>query len=208
MSGAFTALGSLLVGSSVTDFLLDTFTDTNGTNLQSHTGETGATWTQGFATNNATINSNKLYENGSGVCLYLCSGVGSTADYSVQTDIVFDSVITGQGLTIDARMSTNQQNGYRVRVTDSSLDLVIVVSNVETPIGTGVVSESWATATPYRILFTLTGTSLTVKLNGTQTHTATDAVYSTAGRVGIIYFDSGTGGSTSTGIRVDRMEGF
>ncbi len=209
MSGVFTGLSGVLSGSaSVVDFLLDTFTDANGTNLQLHTGETGATWTQGFATNNATIDGNKLYENGSGVCLYTPSGTAPTADYSVKTNIVFDTVITGQGLAISARIDTSQQNGYRIRVTSVSLDLVKVVSNVETPIGTGVVTESWATATPYEIILTMVGTALTVTLNGATTHTATDSTYSAADHVGLIYFDSGTGGSTSTGIRVDRIEGY
>lgn len=95
-------------------FVLDTFTDTNGTAISSHTGETGATWTA--LTGNAdtpTIQSNAL-DPGTGSTangLWYASGAPLGADYTVTAQVLFNggtAAIAGPG----ARLSTSAQTGY------------------------------------------------------------------------------------------------
>lgn len=95
-------------------FVLDTFTDTNGVAISSHTGETGATWAA--LTGNAdtpTIQSNAL-DPGTGSTangLWYASGTPASADYTVTAEVLFNNgtaAIAGPG----ARLSTSAQTGY------------------------------------------------------------------------------------------------
>lgn len=95
-------------------FVNDTFTDTNGTTISSHTGETGATWTALTGSGHTpTIQSNAL-DPGTGASangLWYASGTPAAADYTVTAEVTYNGgtdAIAGPG----ARMSTSAQTGY------------------------------------------------------------------------------------------------
>src|SRR3546814_9399686 len=67
-------------------FVSDSFTDTAGTALASHTGETGASWTQhpSFAAGMTITDANRCRPSSSGsIIAYYASGVPAGADYEV-----------------------------------------------------------------------------------------------------------------------------
>src|ERR1022692_1236936 len=72
------------------NFVTDSFTDTAGTALTSHTGETGATWAKngGFSGGSVIItDSNRIRSGVSGASVYYASGDPNLADYSVSADV-------------------------------------------------------------------------------------------------------------------------
>ena len=82
----------------MTAFVTDTFTDTNGTAITSHTGELGATWAIWTPGNSATtpnvIQSNLLISAEVNTnAWYYASGTPSSADYTVSANLVYISAI-------------------------------------------------------------------------------------------------------------------
>lgn len=82
----------------------DTFTDTAGTLLSAHTGETGAAWTlsAGREGSAALISAaGRVYcsAGGAGLPDYTASGVPATADYDVVADLTILSAAEGAGIT-------------------------------------------------------------------------------------------------------------
>jgi hypothetical protein len=76
----------------MTAFVVDTFTDTNGTGIFSHTGETGATWTliAAAGANDPTIQSNRLQGvDGTGYFYARASGTPPSADYYVEAPMYY-----------------------------------------------------------------------------------------------------------------------
>lgn len=77
----------------MTDFVNDTFTDTNGTLIAAHTGEVGATWTREYTFPDVQweINGNALrrqdYAGGSFDSIIHASGTPPTANYYVEVGI-------------------------------------------------------------------------------------------------------------------------
>jgi hypothetical protein len=76
----------------------DTLTGTNGTSLQSHTGEVGATWTKhpSSGAQDANIQSNRVYlesPGGANVSYYASGALGS-AEYGVQADFLLCPMLT------------------------------------------------------------------------------------------------------------------
>ena len=100
-------------------FLTDTFTDTNGTNLQSHTGDTPHTWTKISGTNNAVIQSNALQGDGgaSGTCLYRASIAAATPDYQVSASVTTN---TGTAQGVCGRMNSAGTDFYLARYLQSA----------------------------------------------------------------------------------------
>lgn len=75
------------------DFVNDTFTDTAGTVLSSHTGELGATWTQhgSYTTATITIGTSGTVadkDSASGTGMYYASGTGANANYTVECELI------------------------------------------------------------------------------------------------------------------------
>jgi len=107
-------------------FVDDTFTDTDGTALDAHTGETGAAWTQhpsyGVGTD-SVINSNRLRDaDSSNALVYYASGVPAGVEYDVQVTL---RRVAGGGQDFSGffgRLSTTVDSGYflqyRVDVTE------------------------------------------------------------------------------------------
>lgn len=187
----------------MTTFLSDTFTDTNGTALGSHTGETGATWTQqtGAAGVN-TIQGNALYGPASGNGIYYCSGVPASADYTVTAPFTFGSSTWPSIFGVGGRMSTSAQTGYFGIWFNSGgfFQLYKYVAGTLTQIG----SDRTATkaADTFTLSLIMTGTTIALRVqrssdsqwlvgNSTWSATpgdaisATDSAITAAGRAGM-----------------------
>ena len=94
-------------------FVSDSFTDSDGTSLASHTGEIGATWAaMAASTLVPTIQSNSLDSGASeGNAFYYASGVPYSADYSASCDIVRNtSALSAAGVGV--RIATGHHTGY------------------------------------------------------------------------------------------------
>jgi hypothetical protein len=73
-------------------FLHDTFTDTNGKALASHTGELGATWTN---TSNITIQNNQAVASTNNNFSVIASGVSSSPNYTITAVFNYWSTVGG-----------------------------------------------------------------------------------------------------------------
>ncbi|HYY97056.1 MAG TPA: hypothetical protein VE642_00610, partial [Pyrinomonadaceae bacterium] len=93
-------------------FVNDSFTGASGTYLSSHTGETGASWTQhpSYSSNRIYLsNANRAY--GDASSLYYASGTPATADYDVQAELTMVSADCTAGVA--GRVSTSGDTYYR-----------------------------------------------------------------------------------------------
>jgi hypothetical protein len=150
----------------MTTFVNDTFTDSDGTTITSHTGETGATWaiTNWGSAPVPTIQSNELSGNtgtGSNVSYY-ASGVPGAADYTVSEVWTTASApfLAGPG----ARMATGVQTGYFALRFSGQIRLYKYVSTALTQLGSGV-TFTWEACT---ISITVTGTTIAARVQRTS----------------------------------------
>lgn len=155
-------------------FVSDTFTDTNGTNLTAHTGETGATWTRhGFSqdTTVPTISSNLLAinEGTANRTVYYASGTPAGADYTVAVDYT----ISGSGVEANeifgplGRVNTGANTMYAALVMQSAggARLYRFAAGTGTIIVAAVPFTITASET-YRITLDVSGTGATVTVAG------------------------------------------
>lgn len=174
------------------DFVVDTFTGTNGAHVDARSGETGATWTRvaGIGTDGTdelAITGNELHGIGGNEALYYASGTPATADYSVEVPInhlgVGGNVIIG----FMVRMSTDGQNGYRIVLTgfEDELQVYEFVGGTETLI----YDEPW-TASDHTIRVEVEGTELRLYVNDVLKTTETGLNVTDAGRVGVYKYST------------------
>lgn len=171
----------------MTEFLRDSFTDVDGTNLTAHTGETGATWTKHpVNAGDIKIASNTARGDGTNVTYYTASGTPATADYSLDIDVTAGSLITQDLFYLWGRRDTVADTGYFCRIYRPTPNVHVLgkaVAGVYTVLST--YSADVAAATTYHWLFTLTGTSLEFKIDGVSRATATDSSITAKGKAGI-----------------------
>jgi hypothetical protein len=96
-----------------TIFVKDTFTDTAGTTLALHTGETGATWVnhQSYPYETVIDNAGRIRCNTSSGSAYYSSGSPNSADYIVQADVTLLSS-NGDYVDIVGRISATSNSYY------------------------------------------------------------------------------------------------
>lgn len=172
-----------------TSFVNDTFTDTAGTTLASHIGETGATWTNHPSYPNETIidSAGRIRNNYSGHgSTYYSSGVPFSADYIVQTDVTLLSS-AGDYMGILGRMSTSSGTFYWFDYSNirSKWELLKSVNNIVTSLAEN--SESFgSTGTTHTLQLSMIGSTISGYSDGVLKVTATDSAISSAGRAGIV----------------------
>lgn len=190
-------------------FVNDTFTEASDTNLQSHTGETGATWTlhpsySGTALVNGSLD--RAYLNTSAAAAYTASGSPPSADYCVESPYrrltqISTNVTIALGMDTSADTFTGlrlNDNGATVvwetydRVTGSNTVLQSVTTNIPSLGGAAITAKLCRSGTAITVFFdNVQNTSL----NSTTTITA-------AGKAGVRF--SGQGSAT-TGIQLDSF---
>lgn len=179
----------------MTIFASDTFTGTASSTLQSHTSDSGHTWTK-----NGGNQDNVLDSTGSRLIgtyppttfqQYYLSATPPSATQYVQADINVTS--TGRVSNgIGGRLTTTANaDGYYVNYTGGAWTLFKRVSGSNTTLGT-YASSTTGVAT---VKLVLNGTSISVFVNGTSVISATDSSISAAGKVGVFNYYTDPGDS-------------
>jgi hypothetical protein len=195
----------------MTSFLLDNFTDTAGTNVVSHTSDSGHTWA-----NNTAYSGVPNIASGTAALVLTSSSAGMVssvtppaADYSVTGVVKCVTVRTGEIVGVIGRSSTTAKTFYKAIYTQGTgFQLFSVVATVATQIGStysGVTIGAGQSAT---IKLTMAGTTISMSVNGTVVATGTDSALSAAGAVGFLITTSTTGGtpSASTSLQLDSIQ--
>ena len=186
-------------------FVQDSFTDTDATNLSSHTGETGATWAKltGFS-GNVVINSNRA-ENAATFSVdaaYYASGTPSGADYDVSADYSWVNTNTCSWQIL-GRVDTSTGDFYTAyyRRGSNTFRIEKRVSGSYTTLASGT-GGSPAAETAVNIKLTLSGSGLELFADSVSKLTATDSSITAAGKVGV---GVTSGGTTGPRIRWDNF---
>jgi hypothetical protein len=194
----------------------DTFTDTAGVTLQSHTAAIGSPWTKHAAsTTDAVItNSNRIRKNGSSTlgALYYSSGVPASADYTVQADVYRPgSEVTNDLVGIVGRLDTaNALGTYYGAVYDKTAGSWVLYSmdnGVKASLGTPY-NASLSNGVSYHVSLDMNGSTIRLLVNGTQRVSATDSTVTAAGRAGVTmgFGASNTTVDNTTGMHLDNFQ--
>lgn len=183
-------------------FASDSFTDADGTALQSHVGEVGATWaSHPQYTGTYEIRSNRAAKASADTlpCLFLASGLPATAEYDVQLVLHFGSTqVTRNGPA--GRVSPTAKTFYAVRYAAGNWQLFKFVAGTATQIGT--FASTAAGGDDKTVLLQIRDAAKKVFINGAELISSTDNAITAAGRVGF-YHDNGSVGSAGLGQQID-----
>lgn len=178
-------------------FVQDSFTDSDATNLSSHTGETGATWAKltGFS-GNVVINSNRA-ENAATFSVdaaYYASGAPTGADYDVSADYSWVNTNTCSWQIL-GRVDTSTGDFYTAyyRRGSNTFRIEKRVSGSYTTLASGT-GDSPAAGTAVNIKLALSGSALELFADSVSKLTATDSSITAAGKVGVGVTSGGTSG--------------
>ena len=150
-------------------FVVDPFTDTAGTLLSAHTGTTGATWTKNTSNGSGTmsIGTNDLYCSLS-TSAYTASGTPSTADYTVESDLNFLTIVASTHVGILARWSSSVDTGYFLDYQQGTgFVLYRHVAGASTTLGTRIYTTAAASDT-YHWKLIVVGTSIKGEVQATN----------------------------------------
>src|SRR5574343_513281 len=195
-------------------FVNDTFTDTNGTALASHTGETGATWTLlAGSTTQKIVYSNELICGG-GRGVYKASGTPGGADYEVHTWQTWrgtygqDFHRTGPALRLDS-----SGNGYAAWPAADESSTLILGRLDSGGVPTAIASVSYtppSTGTEVKFTLRAVGSTLKVYVNDVEQISHTDSTYSAAGNAGVMlrtaWYPNGHLGIQAEGWPINKLE--
>ncbi len=204
-------------------FLVDDFTDTDGTTLTSHTGITGGTWTlpgsestvtaqisDDSATAGAVRFGMRQNSATSGTGHYLSSGTPASADYEIHAiwKIITVPSVTGGGFGMTLRTDSTCANCYLVQYVPSSADWNIYkkVAGTFTSIATAV-AVTLVAGTYLDIVFKIVGTQIDFIVDGASVFSLTDSAVSATGKVGIRWGAHPSGGSATTHIHIYKIIG-
>jgi hypothetical protein len=187
----------------------DSFTDASGTALSSHTLDSGGVWTRHANSTGSMAISNgnraRVADASSATSLYYpASGGPSSADYTVRADIVAVGSTANLGfMGVAARIATAADTFYyaRYNITLGAWELYKRVG------GTSTLLASWSssfTSGTALLSLTVSGTTISVDVDGTNRITQADSDISSAGKAGI-RTGSSTAGSNTDGHHLDNF---
>lgn len=188
--------------------ITDTMTDTNGVTLQSHTPESGGSYTKypGY-TADGLIFSNRLRGTDSASYdQYTHSATPPTADYDVQADFYVVTNLTSDGSGIlgraDATVSAGNDTYYYAQYINSSgqWSLDKAVAGVFTNLGT--YTQALSTSTAYALKLEMRGTTIKLYVDSVERISVTDSDISAAGKAGLYGNRSGD----ATGYHLDNFQ--
>jgi len=184
-------------------FTTDTFTDTAGTLLESHTGETGAAWTRNpsFSTASAAITAAGRCRGNAVNAVYYESGVPASADYDVEADLYVASNANLCGII--ARQSTTAPTYYLLDYEASGSFRLYTVVNGAT-LNTTSYAMALTVGQTYHLRLAVRGSQVACFVNSQQIMSVTDANISAAGRAGVFF---GAADTDSTGYQLDNFTG-
>lgn len=185
---------TLTVGAAGTNiFVADSFTDTNSTALNAHSGETGAAWTVHSSYSGAPIiSSNRLVQTGTTTRGLYASGTPANADYDVAADFIRTGATSGDAAPgVCGRMSTSANTFYHLRyaATNARWELYKFVAGSATLLGT--YSDTLSTGVPKRGKLEMRGTAIKGYVDDVERISVNDSGITAAGRAGLRWFGSG-----------------
>lgn len=176
-------------GGAPVDFVNDSFTDTDSVVLSSHTGETGAAWTQhsSYATATVMIMSNRAYKDAlSGTGMYYASGTAANVNYTVecaQTELI--SVNVSSACVGWVNTASNSMIGVR-RQNSTTVEFFKIVAGTFSSLQTTTVTFTTDLQRVYKLV--RSGNDVTATLDGVALGAAvtiSDTEVSGVGRVGV-----------------------
>lgn len=190
----------------------DTMTGTNGTDLNAHTGELGATWTRatGFAKAMVLANGRVRMSGTNGDAIYYASGVGGTAEYDLDFDINVQSVPAATDyhyVHFYMRIDTAGINGYRMYYdpysSSGTWEMQYYTAGSWTPTGVDAVSVMSAGNT-YHAKFSMRNALKAFYLNGVLIDSSTNNTNTSIGKVALAGFATTTVGD-AVGFHYDNV---
>lgn len=191
---------------SISRFFLDTFTDANTTLLQSHTSDSGHTWSKTLGSANFTINTNRVYSASSAtVTIYKSSVVPPNNDYYIECtyDLLSDLINDRTGIMV--RIPDNTDSGYvfeHTRSTDT-WRLIRITAGTNVVIGDVDYSDNWTTGSRVAKLEVI-GSTINCYVGGVLRVTATDSNFPSGG----FGFRNAIAQTTSTGRHATQLQAF
>lgn len=171
-------------------FLNDTMTDSSGTLLPAHTGETGATWTKhtSYSSGVGQISTaNRVRCNSTNQVVFHASGSPANADYEVQADLFMNGTSEDHEPAVAARIDTGANTFYalRYRKTGNVWELLKRVAGTTTVLGSW--SETLVASDTRTFKLRCSGTSIKGYVAGVERISVTDSAISAAGKAGIAF---------------------
>jgi hypothetical protein len=172
--------------------LEDNFTDTDGTLLQSHSSDSGHSWTKHSSSNaDAQVETNRARgqgaAGGSVKSRYYASWVPASADYDVEGDFNLIGSPSSDDGAVCGRMDTSAETYYMARYGTFGFDWSLRknVAGTQTTIGSAYSSDDPGAGSPVTVKLAMSGTTLQVTIAGTLRINQTDSAISSAGRAGL-----------------------
>jgi mannan endo-1,4-beta-mannosidase len=186
-------------------YIFDAFTDTDGINATSHTGDINSTWINGINQNSgadAKIFSNVLTKDNSANAAVIYTGATPSNNCAVQAKIkMMTSISTGASLL--ARLNTASDDYYWLRHNRdlNQWQLRVTVGGIGSTLngGAAVYSDTMNAGDERIAKLEVIGTSIKAYIDGVERISATDSSHS-SGRAGIRF--NGAASST-TGYSID-----
>lgn len=163
-------------------FVSDTFTDANGTTLQLHTGETGATWTK-LAGSDSVIQSNRL-DPPAAESVYSASGTPAGVEYDVTADLVtLNPVGTGDSAVLGRLVDNSNYYLAQHSSAGGAWRIFKKVTGSFTQLGT--FSQSLSASTTYALKLEIRDATKKLYVDGVERVSTTDNALTAAGVAGI-----------------------
>lgn len=171
----------------MTNYVIDSMTGTNWQDLNTRTGELGATWTKHPSTPSTRwyIYANRVHCGVFGN-MY-ASGVPASSDYTVEwTNRIYTTVTSPSNLNLGGagRMSTSADTYYMLYYQAGELILAKRVTGTTTTLDAWI-STLTGGGTDYTFALEMNGTAIKGYVNGVQRVSATDSDITAVGRAGI-----------------------
>lgn len=185
-------------------FLSDTFTDTNGVALTSHTPEIGGAYSaqNGYTPSPAnSIQANRMIS-GSNVGVYRNAATPPSADYFVECVLDWISTVTADNIGVIGRAAAAANTFYFARWSQSAggFQLFKCVAGTNTQLGATYVSAFASGSRTIRL--TMTGTTIAMSVDGVERVSVTDSAIAAAGSAGV---RAGLASTSSTGIHMTSL---
>lgn len=188
----------------------DSFTGTAGSLLTAHVSDTGSAWFRLAGAANALISDVGRVYRSTGFTLNYTNATPSSANYSVEADLVMKSATTGDMVGVIGRLDTATTSFYMARwePSDQSWNLLKYTNGAGAYIAYVGTQGALTTNESYRLKLEMNGSTISLYVNGVLKVTGTDAAITAAGVAGI--WDGADGASAAksntTGIHIENFQ--
>lgn len=186
-------------------FVNDTFTEATTIELSTHTGETGATWTEhgNYTGGNANIDAtgDRVYTTTASTASYYASGTPAGAEYDIECDLYVHSNDVGSA-GLAARVVTTENTMYFVRYNQSGAIWQLYKFEDDTAALLDSSTQTLTVAQTYAIKFEIRDATKKLFVDDVEVLSTTDNAITGAGLVGI---RSAGARSATTGYHLDNF---